>query len=143
MYNDYNDCCTIEQVKIRAKELEEKRKKDEKLNNNIDKIANLNLEQLNSHKELIKKQNEIIEKLEYNNRIQNDQLFMLSKILSDNTLSTKLEQQVLQLLKEQYEPKHPIWEQIKMTGKDSIVNIITETALNAIRSILKSNGINL
>ena len=141
MYNDFSDCNTAAQYEEKAKKLQREREEQERITGNIEIIKMNSIIQTNVQNEMIAKLKQANAELEYLNSLQTRQLMKLNQIFDNQELNHQLENQILELLKEKYEPNHPIWEQLKDVSKSSLTGIVAETAIIALKQLLKSTGI--
>ena len=143
MYNDFYDCNTAAQVQEKARRKEREDQEKQKVIMSVENISRDSNSIVNQHKEIIRHQEEEIKELKFTNRLQTKQLMLLNDIFSNQELNSQVQNQVLELLTQQYAPTHPIWQQIKEMGKNTCISIFTEATIIAIKQILSSKGINV
>lgn len=93
---------------------------------------------------VIKKQNDLIESLQQLNELNNHQLKILRNIFASDEDSVAVEKEILELIRNQIDEQHPMWDYVKdKTGDLAVTGITTGIPViyNALKAYFLEKGI--
>ena len=85
--------------------------------------------------------NAIIQQQKQQNALLSEQLQKVKNIFSSQEDGVAVEKEIMRLIQEQIDDKHPLWDYVKDKGSDLAISALTPVIYNAIKTYLATQGV--